>query len=109
MQPKTMNERLLFQIPTPSPSSIFIRESAIIFNIESLRMIITKDEVSSSANQPRRFLMVSSLPRYSTTCALENGPSRSQFQKVLVMGRSSMHVCTGEIDVGSACVSMQAP
>lgn len=33
-------------IPTPSPSSVFIRENAIIFNIESLRMIITKDEVS---------------------------------------------------------------
>ncbi|CAL5219734.1 g1631 [Coccomyxa viridis] len=32
-------------IPTPSPSSVFIRENAIIFNIESLRMIITKDEV----------------------------------------------------------------
>ena len=37
----------LLQIPTPSPSSVFIRENAIIFNIESLRMIITKDEAST--------------------------------------------------------------
>ena len=35
------------QIPTPSPSSVFIRENAIIFNIEALRMIITKDEVGA--------------------------------------------------------------
>ena len=36
------------QIPTPSPSSVFIRENAIIFNIEALRMIITKDEVGAN-------------------------------------------------------------
>ena len=44
------NEELgkLAQIPTPSPSSIFIRENAIIFNIEALRMIITKDEVGAA-------------------------------------------------------------
>lgn len=47
-------EKLLYlwQIPTPSPSSVFIRENAIIFNIESLRMIITKDEVSASSWLP---------------------------------------------------------
>ena len=33
------------RIPSPSPAAIFIREQAIVFNVESLRMIITKDEV----------------------------------------------------------------
>lgn len=32
-------------IPSPSPAAIFIREQAIVFNVESLRMIVTKDEV----------------------------------------------------------------
>ena len=39
-------------IPSPSPAAIFIREQAIVFNVESLRMIITKDEVSLSMIMP---------------------------------------------------------
>lgn len=34
-------------IPSPSPSSIFIRDHAIVFNVEALRLIITKDEVAA--------------------------------------------------------------
>jgi hypothetical protein len=32
------------QVPTPSPSTIFIRDKAILVNLESLRMIICHDK-----------------------------------------------------------------
>ncbi len=32
------------QVPTPSPSTIFIRDKAILVNLESLRMIVCYDK-----------------------------------------------------------------
>ena len=34
--------------PIPYPSSIFIREKAIVCNLETIRLIIARDEVSTS-------------------------------------------------------------
>ena len=34
------------QVPMPYPSSIFIREKAIIVNLESIRMLICENKVS---------------------------------------------------------------
>lgn len=34
------------QVPTPSPSTVFIRDKAILVNLESLRMIVCSDKVS---------------------------------------------------------------
>ena len=33
------------QVPMPYPSAIFIREHAIIVNLESIKMLICKDQV----------------------------------------------------------------
>ena len=39
-------------LPTPYPASLFIREKALVVNLESLRMIITKDQVCSICLAP---------------------------------------------------------
>ncbi len=67
-QSKALGE--LLQIPTPSPSSVFIRENAIIFNIESLRMIITKDEVSNWTQMPLTISWVVQTPFSCLPCYL---------------------------------------
>ena len=36
-------------MPTPSPSTVFIRDKAILVNLESLRMIVCSDKVSLAA------------------------------------------------------------
>ena len=34
------------QVPTPYPTALFIREKALVVNLESIRMIISADQVS---------------------------------------------------------------
>jgi hypothetical protein len=34
-------------VPTPYPAAIFIRDKALVVNLESLRMLVTKDKVTS--------------------------------------------------------------
>lgn len=36
---------ILVQVPSPHPASIYIREQALVVNLESIRMIICKDQV----------------------------------------------------------------
>lgn len=33
------------QVPTPYPTALFIREKALVVNLESIRMIISADQV----------------------------------------------------------------
>ncbi len=34
-------------VPTPYPAAIFIRDKALVVNLESLRMLVTKDKVTA--------------------------------------------------------------
>lgn len=34
------------QVPTPYPTALFIREKALVVNLESIRMIVSADQVS---------------------------------------------------------------
>ena len=36
----------MLQVPTPYPTALFIRDKALVVNLESIRMIISADQVS---------------------------------------------------------------
>jgi len=42
----------MLQVPTPYPTALFIRDKALVVNLESIRMIISADQVSSVRTCP---------------------------------------------------------
>ena len=40
------------QVPTPYPTALFIREKALVINLESIRMIISADQVNLYSDMP---------------------------------------------------------
>ena len=37
----------MLQVPTPYPTALFIRDKALVVNLESIRMIVSADQVSN--------------------------------------------------------------
>ena len=42
----------MLQVPTPYPTALFIRDKALVVNLESIRMIISADQVSNVSTCP---------------------------------------------------------
>lgn len=46
----------MLQVPTPYPTALFIRDKALVVNLESIRMIISADQVSSVKTCPLTYI-----------------------------------------------------
>ncbi|DBB05585.1 TPA: hypothetical protein ACH3X1_012529 [Trebouxia sp. C0004] len=56
----------MLQVPTPYPTALFIRDKALVVNLESIRMIISADQVFVlSAPEPGQSLVVGKFPEPS--------------------------------------------
>lgn len=42
----------MLQVPTPYPTALFIRDKALVVNLESIRMIVSADQVSKVSSCP---------------------------------------------------------
>ncbi len=70
----------MLQVPTPYPTALFIRDKALVVNLESIRMIISADQVSSVRTCPRMQCIAFTLSSFSNGLHADIANSLTSFE-----------------------------